>query len=155
MDISKLEKKFDNIFLIINSELIDISKSLISSDLNKKLTIESKNNKISNVSLLTLNDTILTINKKNFEIKANKILNININMLNKFELTSQDKVYLLKLYDSKKIPIIYLDVFVNDLKININNRNITNKIKNFESNACSLKIYDVLYTNLIYKIVCS
>ena len=25
-------------------------------------------------------------------------------MLNKFELTSQDKVYLLKLYDSKKIP---------------------------------------------------
>ncbi len=155
MDISKLEKKFDNIFLIINSELIDISKSLISSDLNKKLTIESKNNKISKVSLLTLNDTILTINKKNFEIKANKILNININMLNKFELTSQDKVYLLKLYDSKKIPIIYLDVFVNDLKININNRNITNKIKNFESNACSLKIYDVLYTNLIYKIVCS
>ena len=34
MDISKLEKKFDNIFLI-NSELIHLSKSLISSDLNK------------------------------------------------------------------------------------------------------------------------
>ena len=155
MDISKLEKKFDNIFLIINSELIDIRKSLISSDFNKKLTIKSKNNKISHVSLLSLNDTTLTINKKNFEIKANKISNININMLNKFELTSQDKVYLLKLFDSKKNPIIYLDAYINDLKININNNNIISKIKNFESNACSLKIYDVLYTNIIYKIVCS
>lgn len=107
------------------------------------------------MSLLTLNDTILTINKKNFEIGANKILNININMSNKFELTSKNKVYLLKLFDSKKSPIIYLNAFINDLKVNINNSSITNKIKNFVSNGCSLKIYEVLYTNKIYKIVCS
>ena len=150
----KLEKKFDNIFLVTNSELIDTKKSTINSNLNKSITIQSKEQKISKIAVFSFKDTNLNINKKNFKIKGNKITELNLISSFEADLVSDDKVYILKVLNDKNNLINYLDIIANNKPINYKKKFFDKKLSHQEIDKCQINFYDTMYSSLIYKLSC-
>jgi len=153
-NLKKLEKKFDNIFLVTNSELIDTKKSTINSNLNKSITIQSKEQKISKIAVFSFKDTNLNINKKNFKIKGNKITELNLISSFEADLVSDDKVYILKVLNDKNNLINYLDIIANNKPINYKKKIFDKKLSHQEIDKCQINFYDTMYSSLIYKLSC-
>ena len=155
VNIGNIEKNFENIYLVVDSNLVGKKKNTLNSNLNKKLNILSKKKVINKIILFSFDDTIININNANFQIEAKNPSEIGSLNTNKLEIISKKKIYILKILDSENNSILDFDTFINGNQIQKKRKQIENKIVNFKKkNNCETKLYDVMYASIIYKVNC-
>ena len=116
--------------------------------------ILSNNKKINKIILFSFEDTIVKINDDNFKVTSNKFSELLLNNKNKLEIKSEEKIYVLKFFDDKNEVIYDYDIFVNNKQVNSNQKKIENNIVNFRKNNCEIKLYDVMFAGVVYKLKC-
>ena len=154
VNLKNIKEKFDNIYLISDNKLVDINKNNLSSQSNKTVKILSNNKKINKIILFSFEDTIVKINDDNFKVTSNKFSELLLNNKNKLEIKSEEKIYVLKFFDDKNEVIYDYDIFVNNKQVNSNQKKIENNIVNFRKNNCEIKLYDVMFAGVVYKLKC-
>ena len=154
VNLKNINVKFENIYLVSDNKLVDINKNNLTSNSNKKIKILSNNKKINKIILFSFEDTIVKINNKNFKLVSNKFSELLLNNKNKLEIKSDDKIYILKFFDDKNKVIYDYDILINNKRVNRNQIEIENKIVNFKKNNCEIKLYDVMFAGVIYKLKC-